>query len=310
MPLKKPLSAQQLRLIHAISQTGKLDHAAQIVHISQPAASRMLAAIEDQVGQKLFDRHPKGMSATSIGTLLSEKAGTILRNMDDLTEAVAALEDGGAGHLKVGAVTGPAIDVLMPAIAEAKSASPRLEVSVEVGPSRFLMDELIAGRLEFVIARLLPEYDPHAFRIEPGRDEEVCFLTAQHNPLAQADNLSISDLHDAEWVIQQRGNPIRDAVADAFRLQGLEEPENVVNSPSTLFVVSYLAQGRAVAAVTKEVAQLLTSPPISAGFARLNVRDEIRVPPFYLITARGRSLSPAAQKMMASTRRLLRGTPK
>lgn len=309
MPLKKPLSAVQLRLIHAISQMGKLDHAAHVARLSQPAASRMLATIEDQVGMKLFDRHPKGMRTTPVGEHLAIKAEAILRNLDDFDLAVSALEQGESGHLNVGSVTGPAIDVLIPAIQAVKLKSPKLEVSVEVGPSRFLLDELLAGRLEFVIARLLPEYDPHQFRIDPGRAEEVRFLTSSRNPLSERSNLTLADLLDQEWVIQQRGNPIREAVADAFRLSGLSEPENVVNSPSTLFLISYLTSERAVGATTKEVAQLLTQDPIGADFRVLDLKQEIQVPPYYVITLRGRSLSPAALTMVANVRNLLRKKP-
>lgn len=302
--LKKPLSAVQLRLLHAIATTGKLDHAAQISRLSQPAASRMLAGIEDQVGMKLFERHPKGMRNTSVGLMLAEKAGAIVSNLDDFTETVSALETGAAGHLKVGAVTGPAIDTLIPAVQTIKQESPELEVSVELGTSRFLLEEMIAGRLEFVIARLLPDYDPHAFRIEPGRHETVRFLTSRDNPLASRDTLTLEDLHAQEWVIQQRGNPIREVVADAFRIAGFEEPRNIVNSSSVLFMISYLTRGRAIAATTLEVAELLTRPPIEADFVMLDVQPEIHVTPFYLVSMRDRSLSPAALKLKSQVRRI------
>ena len=61
------LQLRDLRLIEAISATGQLALAAERLSMTQPAASRLLAAIEKTIGSRIFTRHPKGMTPTAVG---------------------------------------------------------------------------------------------------------------------------------------------------------------------------------------------------------------------------------------------------
>lgn len=97
--------------------------------------------------------------------------------------------------------------------------------------------------------------------------------------------------------MQSRGAPIREAALAAFADVRLPEPKNIVNSPSLLLTIAYLAQCDAVAPMSEEVAELLIRPPVSAGFAMLQIPHEIRVSAYYLLDLKRRPLSPLAQRL-------------
>lgn len=80
-PARLMLKPAQLRLIQQIAEHGQLQLAAETVGMTQPAASRMLAEIEHQVGAVLFLRQPKGMEPTEIGRAVLRRARVILREM-------------------------------------------------------------------------------------------------------------------------------------------------------------------------------------------------------------------------------------
>ena len=84
---------------------------------------------------------------------------------------------------------------------------------------------------------------------------------------------------------------------EAFGDVGLVEPANVVNSPSLLLMIAYLSRGDAVAAMSEEVAQLLTQPPVSAGFSVLSLPREVRVSPYYLLALKRQPLTPLAARL-------------
>ncbi len=109
--------------------------------------------------------------------------------------------------------------------------------------------------------------------------------------------MTLTELFDYEWIMQERGAPIREATLDAFAAIGLSEPRNIVNSPSLLLTIAYLAQSDAVAPISDEVAQLLIRPPVSAGFRTLPMQRTMRVSPYYLLNLRRRPLSPLAQRL-------------
>lgn len=299
-PSRLMLKPAQLRLIHEIAQHGQLQMAAETCAMTQPAASRMLAEIERQVDAKLFLRQPKGMEPTEIGQTVLRRARVILREMFSMATDVQEMQGGTAGSVRVGAVTGPAVGYLVSAIREIKAQAPEADITVDVLPSRDLLTHLAAGDMDFVLARILPEFDSRDFNILPMRDEKVSFLSRASHPLSRAASVTLTELLDYEWIMQQRGAPIREATLSAFASVGLPEPRNIVSSPSLLLTIAYLAQSEAVSPMSDEVAQLLLHPPISAGLTTLPMPHEIRVSPYYMLSLRRRPLSPLALRLRDS----------
>ena len=297
MPSRLMPKPAQLRLLQAIDDHGKLQTAADACAMTQPAASRMLAQVEQMVGAPLFLRRPSGMEPTEIGRQVLRRARVILREMGRMSAEVGALRDGFAGTAHVGAVTGPAVSSLVAAIREVKAQAPGAEINVDVLPSRDLLAHLAAGEMDFVLGRILPEFDSREVTIIPLRDERVSFLVRAGHPLARAPQVTLTELASSEWIMQQRGAPIREAALQAFASVGLPEPGNIVNSPSLLFTIAYLTQSDAISPISDEVADLLTRPPVSAGLTRLAVPHELRVSPYYLLSLRRQPLSPLAARL-------------
>lgn len=142
LPTLKPA---QLRLLTAIARHGQLQLAAAEVSLTQPAASRMLAEIERGLGAPVFLRQPKGMEPTEIGQIVLRRAQAMLREMRSMAAEVQALREGFGGAVRVGAVTGPAVGYLVPAIRQIKRDAPGAEITVDVAPSRDLLRHLAAG---------------------------------------------------------------------------------------------------------------------------------------------------------------------
>ena len=273
------LKPAQLRLIVEVAESGQLQMAAAATSMTQPAASRMLAEIERAVGAPLFLRQPKGMELTEIGAVMVRRARAMLREMRSMAAEVQALREGQGGAVRVGAVTGPAVGYLVPAIRAIKREAPDAEITVDVLPSRDLLRQLTAGEMDFALARVLPDFDSREFEIHPMRDEKVALLVRAGHPLARAPRVTFTELTDYEWIMQERGAPIREATLEAFGAVGLAEPGNIVNSPSLLLMIAYLSRSDAIAGMSEEVAQLLTQPPVSAGFAVRTMPREVRVSP-------------------------------
>lgn len=297
MPPHFRLKPSQMQLIAAIADLDQLQLAAQKVAMSQPAASRMLADIEAAAGGALFHRHAKGMVPTELGLLVIRRVRAVLRELQSLGDDLAAHRSGSGGEVRIGSVTGPAAGVLVNAIRTFKQTSTAATVTVEVLPSRDLIHYLSKGELDFALARLLPEFDSQDFDLHPMRDEKVVLVTRAAHPLASRRAVSLAELTDHEWLMQARGSPIREATLGCFGEAALPEPRNIVNSPSLVFTIAYLRATDAIAALSEEVAQLLTQADMGHAFASLPIDQDMRVPPYFLLTLRNRPLSPAAQKL-------------
>lgn len=293
------LKLNQLRLIAAIAEHGQLRLAAELIGITQPAASRMLAEIERVAGAALFTRHAKGMGLTPMGAVIARRAHEMSVGMRDLAREVAALRGGRGGQVAVGAVTGPAVGYLVPALRRLRRVAPEIEARVDVGPSATLVRGLSAAEYDFVLGRPPPETDRRAFTLRPAWHESVAFLARRDHPLAGAPRVGLEELAACDWIIQERGTPIRVTVDEALARAGLRPPPHVVSTSSLVVMIALLSRTDAVAPMAREVARMMTSPPVSAGFVELATDRDLIVSPYYIIRAAGRSLSPAALRLLA-----------
>lgn len=299
MPQTLHLKLSHLRLIAAIAEHGRLQTAAEALALTQPAASRALAEIERMLGAKLFERRARGMTPTLVGEALARRAQAMTVEMAALAREVEELRGGRGGLVRVGAVTGPAVSCLAPALRRLRAEAPEVEAQVEVAPSGVLVRGLEAGAFDFVIGRLLPESDRRAYRLAPGRAEVVRFVTRRAHPLAQAKGLSLRALAGGEWVIQERGTPVRQAVEEALAKAGAPPLQRVTATSSLLVMMAILSESDAAAPMAEEVARLLSSSSGVGGFVTLDLVERIEVPSYHVIEARGRRLSPAAQRLRA-----------
>lgn len=298
MDLIHRIKPSHLRLVVRIAETGKLQVAAESLYLSQPAASRTLADLESAAGSPLFERHPKGMIPTPVGEAFIRHARVVLAELDLLGQEVRNLKDGQMGNVRVGSVTGPAVSSLVPAVQAVRKEAPDIEISIEVGPSNQLVRALDEGALDFVLARLPSEYDSRALRVHPARNEVVSLVVKDTHPLAGKKNVGLDELLDYDWVIQERGSPIRQSVENAYYAARIPTPTRVVHSSSLLVVLAMLADSDSISPQSREVAELLTSSQISSRLTTLDIDTTITVTPFFIIQDRTRQLSRAADRLL------------
>ena len=161
--LDNRLTLKQLRLIAAIADRRQLSLAAQALALTQPAASRALAEVERLCGGPIFERHARGMTVTPLGELIVRRARNIVEEIGEASAELARFNAGRGGIVRIGAVTGGAIGTVVPVVQRLRHEAPDAEIHVEVAMSRPLVHELLAMRLDFVLARLPAEADAADF---------------------------------------------------------------------------------------------------------------------------------------------------
>ncbi|WP_010141840.1 LysR family transcriptional regulator [Oceanicola sp. S124] len=305
MDLTKRLKPVHFRLVDEIARRQKLHLAAEALAMSQPAASRMLADVETELGAPLFIRHARWMEPTPLGQTFLRHVRVILLELATLQAEVGNIAEGQAGEIRVGAVTGPAMGFLMPALLKVKAESPGIEATIEVGPSVQLVRGLREGRFDFVIARLLPDQDSHEFHVYPARSENVALMVRDSHPLAGRENLPLQAVAGFEWVMQERGSPIRQAVEAAYLQSGSPVPGNVSNSSSLLVVLSLLAHSDVIAPQSEEVAEILTGESLGARLVVLDLAERITVSPYFILANRGQQLPRATERVLEEVLRRL-----
>lgn len=294
--LRSGLKMNHLQLILAIEDHKQISAAADALNISQPAASRLLGEIEAILKVPLCARVARGVELTQYGETLARRARTIFLELRETAREINELKTGSGGSVSIGSVTGPALNLAVPAIRQVSTAYPGIEIDLQIENSTVLVRELLAARHDFVLGRIPDDQNRRLFNFVEIGMENVCLIVREGHPLLENTTVSTSDLPLYDWVFQPPGTLLRRAVEDSFLSAGIPLPATVINTSSTILTVAIVCNTNAIAAVAQDVATLISDNGTAVGAIRILPADfEITIRPFGLITARGRDLPPSAR---------------
>ncbi|TAV74990.1 LysR family transcriptional regulator [Rhizobium leguminosarum] len=294
--LRAGLKLNHLRMIVAIEDSGQISAAAEVLNISQPAASRMLSEMESITKTSLYERVARGVVLTTFGAALARRARKILLELREASREIGELKSGKGGSVFIGSVTAPAMSLVVPAINKVRKAYPGIEINIQVETSNVLARELLAARHDFIIGRIPDDLNPRLFEVTEIGIERACLIVRSRHPLMKQKSSSLADVRDYDWVFQPPGTLLRRTIEDVFLSQGVALPENIVNTSSLLLTCAIICETDAIAPVAVDVAQFLASQGSNASDVRMLPIDfDINVKPYSMITARERALPPSAR---------------
>ncbi|MCA2409110.1 LysR family transcriptional regulator [Rhizobium leguminosarum bv. viciae 248] len=294
--LRAGLKLNHLRMIVAIEDSGQISAAAEVLNISQPAASRMLSEMESITKTSLYERVARGVVLTTFGAALARRARKILLELREASREIGELKSGKGGSVFIGAVTAPAMSLVVPAINKVRKAYPGIEINIQVETSNVLARELLAARHDFIIGRIPDDLNPRLFEVTEIGIERACLIVRSSHPLMKQKTSSLADVKDYDWVFQPPGTLLRRTIEDVFLSRGVALPENIVNTSSLLLTCAIICETDAIAPVAVDVAQFLASQGSNASDVRMLPIDfDINVKPYSMITARERALPPSAR---------------
>jgi DNA-binding transcriptional LysR family regulator len=300
--VRSPLKTHQLVLLVQLDEERRLARAAEIVGLTQPAASKLLRQIETTLDVQLFERHARGLVPTCYGEILIRHARLALSELRLAQEEVAALRSGRSGKTAVGTITDPGTNLVPLAIARVKQRYPDTVVHVEIDPSRELVGRLLEGRLDLVVARLLDADTADELLYEPlASDEPHAVIASATHPLLGRGEVGLEDLIEQPWILPPPGSLVREKLVAMFLQEGLPQPSNIVEATSLPVVTTLLAQSNMVVALPENAVRSYCE----AGILTALVKNlPLGVGGFGLITRRSCQLSPAARLMCEALREL------
>jgi DNA-binding transcriptional LysR family regulator len=293
------LKLSHLRLVVALAKTGQISQAAAELGLTQPAASRLAAEISRIVGHQIHTRTGKGISLTSAGLALSERARRALIELGEAARDLDETAQGKSGHVRIGSVTGPSIEHILPVLREVRRCAPRVTVDVEVAPSNDLGEMLVDGRLDFSLSRFPDALDAAHFSGLPIGSEPISIIVRRGHPLLGPEPVGLEDMQRYDWVLPREGAILRRAVARTMHAAGLPEPTACVVTSSFLLTYGVVRDSDALAPVATAVADILrVVSDVPGGITVLRTQVPIEVETYLLLTRRGQILTPAAQMVM------------
>ena len=187
------MEIRTLRYFLAVAREENMSKAAELLHISQPALSKAVKSLEEELGKKLFARHSFSIELTEEGVLLRDRAEDLVSMADKIEKEFLFLDDITSGDLYFGLAESYQVRYLAREIRLFKQKYPGLRYHVTSGDTEQVTEKLDKGLLDFALICETPDPNKYEYVILPEQDRFGLVMRCDHE-LAKKDAISPKDL--------------------------------------------------------------------------------------------------------------------
>lgn len=232
------LDARQISAFLAIATHGSLGRAAEAMHITQPALSRIVKRLEEELNAPLFERNSKGMRLTPFGEALLPRATLLQQEALHAAEEIQAMRGLRKGTIRVGAIGSIASSILPLAIEQVVTRWPQLRIEVVEGVWDRLADALVTHEIDVALGTEMEDSDDICAIADCRWTDTSYVVTASSHELRQQAKLTLADTLEQRWVIVPRGTAPYEDMRRMFDRHGLGLPNIVVETRSIVVLKS------------------------------------------------------------------------
>lgn len=213
------MDIKQLRALLAIAETGSVSRAAELLHIVQPAVSRQLRLLEEDLGTPLFARGRRGMELTGSGQLLVEHARRALGELDRARAEIAPVPGVVTGIVTIGLLPSTSDLLAAPLVDALKRQYPQLTVRISMGYAGYLQQWLENGEVDVALL-----YDPKPsslLEVHPLLVEALYLVGLSNTGLSSDHPVPLRELEDKPLILPSQPHGLRLLLDHACAVAGI-----------------------------------------------------------------------------------------
>lgn len=266
------MNLQRLRVFDMVVRTGSVTRAAERLHVTQPAVTSHIKALEAHYEVSLFQRSGRRLIPTELGEALAEVSGRLFALEEDAVELLASGQSLRSGTLRL-ASDGPYLAV--PIVRAFRSRFPGVHVSLTILNTHAVQSALLAERVDVTIQSRSDD-DDRLYSIPIARLELIAFVSREH-PWAREDRhgIDFGELDTVPLVVREPGSTTRRVLDEACQSTGVE-PEYVIETTSRETVKEAVAAGLGVGVIAEN--EFRADPrlwPLRVSGADLHYSDQV-----------------------------------
>ena len=239
------MELRHLRYFVAVGEEQHYGRASQRLRVAQPALSRQIQDLEEELGFKLFERLPRGVKLSAAGNLFLEDARRILQQVNDATARAAGVAQGRSGTLRIGFMENASWHGVVPdSLRKFRERHPDAELKLNPASSADQIEEIRSGRVDagfmYNILKDESELDQLSVAIE-----HLKLAIPKSHPLSKIKRLRLSDLVGAPfiWFPRREGPAFHDRLMQECYRGGLKSPHIVQEAGNEATVLSLVSHG-------------------------------------------------------------------
>lgn len=239
------MELRQLEYFVAVAEEASFTRAAERLHVAQPGVSAQIRVLERELGQELFERSPRSVRLTRVGTAVLEHARAALQATSAAHLVVDELTGLLRGQVSIGMVVACASADLTELLAEFHLRHPAVEIALSEANSDLLLERVRTGELDLAFVALGGSL-PFGVETLIVVDEPVVAAVAAGDPLAKARSIPLDALRERALVAMPRGTGLRACIDAACAVAGFE-PKVALEASNPATVAQLAARGLGVA---------------------------------------------------------------
>jgi DNA-binding transcriptional LysR family regulator len=297
---RRGLNLRQIEVFRAIMLAGSVSGAGRMLHVSQPAISRMLSLTEDRLGFKLFERQRTRLFPTAEARRLFTEVEGLYRGMERVNDLARNLARSGAGSLRIVASASYGERLIPMTLQRVVQRNPGAQVSCRNVTYDELTARFLTGDADIGISMTAPEH-ANLEAVELGRDALVCLMPATH-PLARQPVVRPQDLPGTSWIGYPAVAPLGRVLASWMGAEAAGSAAIEVHSPIT--ATSFAQQGLGAAVVVR----WSLPPALADGMVLRPLQPEASVG-IWAVSSRIEPAPVLARRFVTALRNVLRAGP-
>ena len=293
------MKLSHLRDVLAVSDHGSIRAAGRRLGTTQPAITRSIREIEQELGVSLFERHAKGVRLTDMGRAFVRRAEAVQSEVRRAREEIDQLKGSTTGEVSVALSTATIMSMMPRAMASFRRRYPDAVLKIHESFFQPIEKDLLSGRIDLYVGPLDPNTGAAQLLIEPLFENHRVIVGRKGHPLVNA--RSLSDLADARWVRPTLSTHITEGdFEEMFARAGLPRPNIVLNARSALITMLALSGSDLLTVVPRQWLDL----PLLAGVIEPLALPPLSAAPIAVVRRKDMPLTPIAEYLCDMVRRV------
>ncbi len=282
------MELRHLRYFEAVARHSHVTRAASELHIAQPALSKQISQLEQELGVALFDRIGRNVRLTEAGESLLPHVHAILAQVESARAEMAERVGLRRGRASIGTPPTVGTQLLPPALAVFHQSYPGIELRLYEAGIQTLLELLETGIVDVAVVSL-PVHDP-ALTVVPLFSEDMMIAVGRNHYLANRTSVAIKELRDEAWLLSPENYELREATLSACRRAGFS-PNIILDGGEMDTLLRLVASGMGVALFPRLAVQQIEDLVV------LQVTDQSLQRSLGIVWRGDRTASPAARAL-------------
>ena len=209
----------KLKVFCTVAETRSFSKASEIIHLTQPAVSLQIQALEELYETKLFDRTSSTVALTSSGDILYRYAKEILTLFAAADKEIGELTSLVKGSISIGASTTIGNYLLPSVISSFKHKHPKIKFHLLVGNTKRIVEFLNAGNIDMGLVE--GEVTKYKIKTEKLVSDELTLIVPSEHPWTKKKDVSIMDLMKEPFIFREDGSGTRQVIEKYLAKRGI-----------------------------------------------------------------------------------------